>query len=448
MEPGDRIQPYSRNRFYWQYKGRPVVLLGGSREDNLFQIPDIVEHLNLLAAVGGNYVRCTMSSRDEGDVWPFERDDRTGLYDLEKPGVEYWARFRRFLDLTAERDIIPQIELWDRFDFARDPWLSNPYNPANNVNYTAEMSGLKHEIRTHPGERESAFFHTVPALENNTVVLPYQQQQVDMLLSISLPYGHVLYCMDNETNDSPEWGAYWSRTITARAASAGVTAPTTEMWDDHDLLGPEHAHTLDHPETYAFIDISQNNHQVGFEHWTKPQEIRDRILASGHVRPMNSVKIYGANTGYYGTTRDAQERFWRNVFGGLASSRFHRPPSGLGLTPIVQAHLRSMRMLLTELDIFASEPHTDLVSHRSPNEAYCTAQPGIAYAVFFPDGGDVLLDVAAAADRALTLQWLEIRASRWATDPTEVSVEMDGRTLRLRTPTEEGYWVALVKAGT
>ena len=202
------------------------------------------------------------------------------------------------------------------------------------------------------------------------------------------------------------------------------------------------------PETYAFIDISQNNHQVGFEHWTKPQEIRDRILASGHVRPMNSVKIYGANTGYYGTTRDAQERFWRNVFGGLASSRFHRPPSGLGLNPIAQAHLRSMRMLLAELDIFACEPHIDLVSHRSPNEAYCTAQPGVAYAVFFPDGGDVLLDIAAAADRALTLQWLEIRASRWATDPTEVSVEMDGRTLRLRTPTEEGYWVALVKAGT
>ena len=88
-----------------------------------------MEHLNLLAAVGGNYVRCTMSSRDEGDVWPFERDDRTGLYDLEKPGVEYWARFRRFLDLTAERDIILQIELWDRFDFARDAVAEQPLQP-------------------------------------------------------------------------------------------------------------------------------------------------------------------------------------------------------------------------------------------------------------------------------------------------------------------------------
>ena len=41
----DRIQPYAQNPFYWQHKGRPVLLLGGSREDNLFQIPDIAEHL-------------------------------------------------------------------------------------------------------------------------------------------------------------------------------------------------------------------------------------------------------------------------------------------------------------------------------------------------------------------------------------------------------------------
>ena len=59
----DRIQPYAPNPFYWQYKGAPVLLLGGSVEDNLFQIADIEPHLDLLQSVGGNYVRCTMSSR-------------------------------------------------------------------------------------------------------------------------------------------------------------------------------------------------------------------------------------------------------------------------------------------------------------------------------------------------------------------------------------------------
>ena len=160
----DRIQPYARNPFYWQYKGVPVLLLGGSREDNLFQIADIETHLDLLQTVGGNYVRCTMSSRDPGDAWPFERQADTELYDLEQPGADYWGRFERFLKLCAERNIVVQIELWDRFAFTRGPWQDNPYNPKNNRNYDGEESGLVEAIDTHPGQRESAFFRSVPAL--------------------------------------------------------------------------------------------------------------------------------------------------------------------------------------------------------------------------------------------------------------------------------------------
>ena len=44
----DRIRPYSENPMYWQYKGKPILLLGGSKDDNLFQIPDLKEHLDLL----------------------------------------------------------------------------------------------------------------------------------------------------------------------------------------------------------------------------------------------------------------------------------------------------------------------------------------------------------------------------------------------------------------
>ena len=64
----DRIQPCPPNPFYWQYKGVPVLLLGGSVEDDLFQINAIAAHLDLLQAVGGNYFRCTMSSRDRRRV--------------------------------------------------------------------------------------------------------------------------------------------------------------------------------------------------------------------------------------------------------------------------------------------------------------------------------------------------------------------------------------------
>jgi len=447
MNERDRIRPYERNRSYWQYKGEPVLLIGGSVEDNLFQISDLEAHLDLLQSVGGNYVRCTMSSRDEGDVWPFGRDPQTGLYDLNVPNDEYWARFERFLELTSERDIIVQFEMWDRFDFARDPWQSNPYNPKNNVNYTAAESGLLEEINTHPGRRENAFFRSVPALENSQTVLRFQQLQVDKMLSISLCYGNVLYCMDNETNESPEWGAYWARYIRARAAEQGVGVETTEMWDAHDILAPTHEATYAHPELYSFIDISQNNHSPADRHWQNPQELRKRLAARGRVCPINSVKIYGANSGRYGSTRDAQERFWRNTLGGLASSRFHRPPAGLGLSKIAQANIRSMRMLSGSVDLFACEAHNELLQNRSWNEAYCAAALGEAYVVFFTDGGDVMLDVSAASGKSLTVRWLDIRACRWVVAQEHVDADVDQEGfLRLVTPREEGYWVALVSA--
>jgi hypothetical protein len=448
MKGEERIQPYAKNPFYWQHRGKPVLLLGGSVEDNLFQIRDLKEHLDLLHAVGGNYVRCTMSSRDEGDVWPFERDPRTGMYDLDRPGTAYWRRFETFLELAAERDIVAQFEMWDRFDFARGPWSDNPYNPKNNVNYTAEACGLKEEISTHPGQRENAFFRSAPELENNRLILGYQQRQVDKMLSISLQYGNVLYCIDNETNESPEWGWYWSRYVQDKAAEAGVGVEITEMWDAWNLLDGEHSATFDHPEIYSFVDISQNNHQPADKHWENPQIIRERLKASGHVRPINSVKIYGANSGRYGSTRDAQERFWRNIFGGLASSRFHRPPSGLGLSRIAQAHIKSMRMLTDEMELFLCEPRNDLLENRSWNEAYCTANPGVEYGVFFPDGGNVLLDVSQTFGKPLSLRWLDIRECRWTTELAETdrtALMEDKSRLRLITPTEEGYWAALIQ---
>jgi len=439
-----RIRPWGANPFYWEYRGEPVLLLGGSVEDNLFQIPDVEKHLDLLADCGGNYVRCTMSSRDQGDVWPFERAGADGPYDLEKPGAEYWGRFERFLELTAERDIILQIEVWDRFDYARDPWQLNPFNPKNNVNYTTEESGLPERIDTHPGERESCFFRSVPNLENNELLLGYQHRHADELLRRTLPRGNVLYCMDNETNESPEWGAYWSAYIHAKADEAGVEVHTTEMWDAWDLGDEQHENTWGHPETYSFVDISQNNQKSGQEHWDNALAYRQRIVDSGAIRPVNTVKTYGCNTGHFGRSRDGIERFWRHVIVGVAAVRFHRPLSGLGLSERARRHIRSARMLSEEFDVMGAEPANGLLVERSNNEAYCAAVPGRACAVFFTDGGDLYLDVSASGGggRQLSLRWLDAATSRWS-EPGSATPE-DGK-LHLVTPREEGYWLALVR---
>jgi hypothetical protein len=432
-----RIRPSGDNPRYWEYQNRLVLLLGGSVEDNLFQIADLKEHLDLLKSVGGNYVRNTMSSRDEGDVWPFAQNS-DGQYDLRRLNDEYWRRFETLLQLARERGIIVQIELWDRFDFAREPWQSNPYNPANNVNYDEQQSGLKPGYTQHPNNNETPFFRSVPRLDNNELLLKFQQSQVDRMLSISLDYPNVLYCMDNETSGQPEWGAYWAEYIRNKAHAKQVEVHTTEMWDPWDLSHRLHRHTFDHPELYSFVDISQNNHQKGQKHWDNMQAQRQRIAE--RPRPMNNVKIYGADTGRFGNSRDGAERFWRNVLGGMASARFHRPDAGLGLSDSAQAHLKSARMLTDALKWFACEPNNDLLSDRRDNEAYLSAERGRQYAVYFPDGGSVVLDVSDMQARPI-IRWLDIERSRWH-EPRSAFLD-DQRRLRLETP-GHGHWAAVI----
>lgn len=432
---GPLVTISKENPRYWALDGVTQPLIGGSVEDNLFQIPNLREHLDLLKASGGNYIRCTMSSRDPGDVWPFFRDPRTGKYDLNRMNPEYWRRFAELMRLTAERGIVVQVEVWDRFDFARAPWVDNPFNPKNNTVLTEANSKLKTEYEKHPGQRETPFFRSVPPLENNMLLLKYQQAFVDKLLEESLGYTHVLYCMDNETNEEAEWGAYWSTYIKERAAKRGREVHTTEMWDPWDLNHPMHLRTFDHPEQYSFVDVSQNNHQKRQVHWDNLQSVRRRLTVQR--RPMNVVKIYGASTGPYGTDRDGEERFWRGVLGGLATSRFHRPPSGLGLGPKAQAHLKSMRMLLNAIHLPAGEPRLDLLGNRSANEAYLNGADGRHYAVYFTDGGEVRLEMVNETGR-WRLRWLDILASKWLGEK-----QVEAGTVVLTAP-GAGHWTALL----
>jgi hypothetical protein len=277
----------------------------------------------------------------------------------------------------------------------------------------------------------------VAAERNQKTVLKYQRRFLDKILSYSLQYGNVLYCMDNETSVTAQWGKYWSQYIKAKAEAAGVTVQTTEMWDPWDLAHRMHSATFDHPETYSFVDISQNNHQKGQKHWDNAQRQRKRI--AGKVRPLNNVKIYGADGGRFGNDRDGMERFWRNIFGGLASARFHRPDSGLGLGKKAQANIRSMRMLTDKMDVFRCKPHNDLLSDRESNEAHCLANPGTEYAVYFPNGGQVTLDTSSPKKPA-DLRWLDIMKCKWSR-PEQVKGQ---RKLRLQCPSQ-GYWAVLVQ---
>ena len=108
------------------------------------------------------------------------------------------------------------------------------------------------------------------------------------------------------------------------------------------------------------------------------------------------------------------ERFWRNIIGGAASCRFHRPPSGIGLSDRAQIHIQSARMLLAELDFVNCIPDekSQLLFERQPDEAYLTCKRGIEYVIYFPDSGRLQLDLSECSKKFL-VKWLNCEKREW-----------------------------------
>lgn len=451
QDDAQSIRPYAENSWYWQYQGEPIVLVGGSHRDNLFQWAGqpMIDHLDLLVSVGGNYVRCTLSDRNPGDIYAF-KNVAENRYDLNQWNPEYWDRLSVFLEETHQRGIIVQMTLWDVFDLAAGNWFKHPWGPEQNVNYGLEDLSDR-----------DAFFGTWD--KPDSVVLKYQKRFVDEVLRHTLRYGHILYNMNNESKQGTEWENFWARYITAKAAEQGRQIYSTSMQFD-----PSSAvrNVMTYPEIYSYFDISQNNQDSrgarGQAHWDNIMLWRHKVAQmTGGPRPINNEKVYGGGDGYTnyssGTSREAEARFWRNIIAGCASSRFHRDVVdwGIGLTERAQFNLRAMSMFLREVDMTDSGPHNDLISVRGPNrgqmEAYVTARIGKHYAIYFPAGRYVVdLDPWVYVDK-LRLRWLNIEQGEWF-EPEVVPVEWEGGQedwgyrghVRLETPSNRA-WLALLE---
>jgi hypothetical protein len=446
VEPSnrDRIKPYAENPRYWQYKGRPVLLLGGSKTDHIFLLDDLEQHLDEIASVGANYVRNTMSQREGLELKPHKRL-ADGKFDLNQWNTDYWDRFSNCLEWCRNRDIIIQIEVWDRFDFSQEHWQNSPWRPYNNINYTSEQSGLANNYPAPAWRDRQPFFHTIPEMplyaKQHEIVRDFQEQFVAKMLSCSLRYGNVLYCMNNETSTPAEWGRYWMKFIKARAAAQGIEVYVTDMFDDawKPKVSAKLKQAFDDQRAYRFIDVSQvNSRTFNEDHWDNMIWISQQ--AREHPRPLNHTKIYsdGQTNFGSGTPIDGVERFWRNLIAGSASCRFHRPTSGIGLNETARACIKAGRKIESLIRFWDVEPHIELLSGRQDDEAYLAAKPGEQYVLFFTDGGSVGLDLKACPG-TFALRWVNIRTGDWG---PKTGVK-GGKTVAIKAP-GEGPWVAAI----
>ena len=424
------IQPWQDNPWYWEYQGEPVMLVGASDDDNLFQWDGeaLVEHLDLIKSVGGNYVRNTMSDRDEGNRFAVKQLD-DGRYDLAQWNEAYWDQLTFFLDETKKRGIIVHLTLWDWFDLSGSDvygrFAIHPLNPDNNINWE-------------PGTIKDAWDYYGGSLkDDNQKALDYQHRYIERLMSIAAPYPHIIYNIGNESGLSIEWDNYWATYIKKAAKAQGKTIHVTTMRFAPDISVRR---VMTWRDIFSFVDVSQNNQDalgpVGKKHWENLLFWRKMIAMSDEgPMPINNVKVYGQGVGLNtaaGTEKEAVERFWRNIFGGAASTRFHRPALrdggnwgwGIGLSERAQQTLRAVNLFLDEFDIFSAEPYEAFSTVGNSVDSYCLADVGKAYAVYFPGGrATVHLDPWVYVKK-VSIRWLDVAALTWS-DATILEPDWD-----------------------
>lgn len=441
------LKPWTTDARYWQYKNEPILLLGGSKTDHLFLAENLLDHLNEIQEVGGNYARNTMSQREELHLKPHALQN-DGTFNLDQWNPDYWSRFENMLKWTSERNIIVQIEVWDRFAYSREFWDISPWNPGMNSNYSYEETGFSKVYPKHPSSDEHPFFHSIPGMPRYHPKLDkirnYQEAFVLKMLSYSLNYGNVLYCINNETTTPIAWGQYWIDFLQTKAVEKGVQFYTTDMFDDAHL-GEKAVSTptiFKNGQYYQFADISQvNSRNFDDNHWQTLLYLLGKVNEN-HKRPSNHTKIYGGGYKSFGTggQEDGVERFWRNILAGAASSRFHRPDSGNGLNEKAKASIRAMRLLESKIRLWNIEPQMQLLTERQPNEAYVSGAPGKQYAVYFPYGGSVGLNLSQQPVD-FQLQWISITEGNWlARKPEAIH---GGKVVTITAPFKGG-WVAVI----
>ena len=486
LKSSSPLRIYGENPWYWEYKGEPVLLLGGSYEDNMYQFPNwyyghddpdlskgqtdmtLEEHLDLMVEVGANYIRSNLSSRNHGNRFPYKKingtpghnHNVTDLYDLDQWDPIWVERLETFLQMCYDREIVVSVEFFDRFDLFRPEsaegnaknrgnlntgWVHHPWNPDRNINYTEDSSGLPggeknfHEYHHEIWNAVPPYYDWYPP-PPEPIVLETLEKYVDKVLSITFRYDNIIYIIENETYQPIKFGRYWVNYINKKALEAGKSVFVTNMIGDSN---PDSGRQQEvrRGKIYTFYDYSQNNHNTGQNHYDNYLYVREDITENG-IKPINNVKIYGSTQ--YGTAIDAKERFWRAIFAGCASARFHRPGYenqwGLGLNDAAQTQIRSARMLSNEFNIFSSEPNNDILGNRNSNEAYCLADTAMVkkhLAVYFTDGGSVDVDMSGFSDY-LVLKWLDIEKSEWL--PPAIYQGED--ILTLITPST-GQWVAV-----
>jgi hypothetical protein len=217
-----QLQPWDEDPNYWTWDGEtPELLLGGSSSDALFLEENFKGEIALLAKTGGNYLRCTLRSLDDGKMTPFYWEEGFEKFNLLKYREEYWNQLAEMISYAENIGVAVEIIVWDFPTTTKANWETNAWT--NNIIMTPVEgdSIMKNDFL--PGE--NPFFHTVP------VTMQYQKQYeqisklqeafVEQLLATTSSFNNVIYNYVVPSNLHIPWMVHWGKYTETKAAEMG-----------------------------------------------------------------------------------------------------------------------------------------------------------------------------------------------------------------------------------
>ncbi len=159
-EPFGNLSLYPENPRYFEYKGKPVILITSAEHYGavLNLDFDYKLYLETLSKEGFNYTRIfagtylepvdnifgieknTLAPQPDRYIAPWEKEN--GKYDLEQFNPEFFVRLKDFISEAREREIIVEVTLFSSI-YAENAWDLCPFNGRNNVNGVGDISFKK-----------------------------------------------------------------------------------------------------------------------------------------------------------------------------------------------------------------------------------------------------------------------------------------------------------------
>jgi len=352
LSNSDRIRPWPQNPRYWQFKGKPVLLLG-IRYDNWLWVADPESLLTVLKDAGGNYIECSLFSAGTNKLNPWTSNNLSDSHDV-RLNTLFWERLEALLRKSEKMNILVQLRMLPE------------------QRSVASQGAINHH---------------------------QMQMLTDTLLARTLQFGNILYRLNFNNAITPKESLFWIKYIKSRTVMQkrhiSVSADPAHL---HNFLS--NPDSLQNQSLFSFSMNLQASGLSGQSHWNAIQSERNATME-------NPLPVTCS-----GSFSDPLAAFWRNMLGGMAAVLFEENP-GIKFGSEALASLKSARMLQEKLDLFRSSPNRmDLLLNRNEDDAYMTCILNKQYALFFPREGSADLTLENMTG-IFEYRWLDIKKSEW-----------------------------------